>query len=115
MTLKWCFMSKKFHISLSVSDIKKSVTDYSIRLGCGPILVIDNEYALWRTDFLNFSIRKAEKPGTWRHVGWEDPQAQKFESEKDLNGLLWENFSAEHQAQEIRETWPNTEYEPDKT
>ncbi len=109
-------MTKKFHIALSVSDIPQSVADYSRRLGYKPTLVIKNEYALWRTDSLNFSIRKtAEGAGTLRHVGWEDSQAQKFDSEKDCNEILWEHFSADHQAQEIRETWPDTKQDPDKS
>ena len=56
---------KKLHIALSVSDIEQSVLDYSSRLSQEPDLVIPGEYALWRTDTLNISIRRVadEKPG----------------------------------------------------
>lgn len=102
---------KKFHISIAVADIKQSIDDYSIRLGCDPLIVIKNEYALWRTEFLNFSIRKtSENVGTLRHVGWEDPQAKRFLKDKDVNGLVWELFNAEGQLEEIRTQWPDAEF-----
>jgi hypothetical protein len=59
------------------------------------------------------SIRKSasEDAGTLRHLGWETDQASAFTSDTDCNGILWEHFSAEHQAEEIREAWPGTVYE----
>lgn len=99
---------KKFHIAIAVADINKSVSDYSLKLGCNPEIIIPNEYALWRTETLNFSIRKTiEIPGTVRHVGWEDSNALCFEKSTDVNGLVWEKFTVEQQVQEIQEAWPD--------
>ena len=105
---------KKLHIALSVSDIEQSVQDYSIRLSQEPDLVIPGEYALWRTDTLNLSIRRvAEEPsGTLRHLGWENPEATAFTKAVDSNGILWEEFSAQQQASEIEKAWPGTQYQP---
>ena len=97
---------KKFHLALSVAEIEQSIIEYSKRLGGPPTVIIPNEYALWRTDTLNFSIRRSgEGVGMLRHLGWEDSQALRFETEKDVNGVLWERFTSEQQAQEIEETW----------
>ncbi|NJK62790.1 MAG: hypothetical protein HC921_08990 [Synechococcaceae cyanobacterium SM2_3_1] len=108
---------QRFHLAIGVADIPTSVADYSRRLACPPVLVIDGEYALWRTPTLNFSIRKTaiETAGMVRHLGWEDDAATEFLSETDVNGILWERFSAEHQADEIRTLWPRTRYQaPEK-
>ena len=94
---------KKIHIAIGVSDISRSVKDYSERLGCQPVVVIANEYALWRTDILNFSIRyDAANPGMLRHLGWEDSSACEFTQEKDVNGIVWERFTTEQQSNEIK-------------
>ena len=105
---------KKLHIALSVSDIKQSVLDYSTRLSKEPDLVIAGEYALWRTDTLNLSIRRvAEEPsGKLRHLGWENPVATAFTAAVDSNGILWEEFTAQQQAAEIEQAWPGTQYQP---
>ncbi len=98
---------KKFHIAIGVSDVAKSVEDYSKRLECEPTLVIPEQYALWRTDTLNFSIRKvSENPGALRHLGLEDPAVSRFTEDKDVNGIVWERFNAGLQAQEIQAAWP---------
>ena len=98
---------KKFHIALSVADIGRSVQDYTKRLGQEPTLVIKGTYALWRTEILNFSIRQTDQDaGKLRHIGWEDDKAAGFTSDKDVNGVLWEYFSAKDQAQEIQQIWP---------
>ena len=94
---------KRFHIALSVRDLKKSVRDYSRRLGDRPSIVVRGKYALWRTKTLNFSIRVASPAGRLRHIGWEDPKAKKFSCSKDLNGLIWEHFSSAQQKKEIKE------------
>ena len=105
---------RALHLALAVSDIEQSVLDYAARLGIPPLAVIPGEYALWRTEGLNLSIRKTtEPPGTMRHLGWEDDEATGFSSETDCNGITWEKFSASHQAQEINEIWPNANYQPD--
>ena len=49
---------KRFHTVLGLSDVEASADDYSQRLGCRPDLLIPGEYALWRTDAVNLSIRK---------------------------------------------------------
>ena len=101
-------MDKKFHIAVAVSDIAQTVQEYSHRLGVAPVLVVADEYALWRTATLNFSIRKTkDAPGTVRHVGWEDPVATAFTRETDANGLLWERFTEQDQQEEITKLWPS--------
>ncbi len=99
---------RKFHLALSVSDIEACVRDYSGRLGCAPEVIVPNEYALWRTESLNFSIRKDEvgQAGMLRHLGWEDEAADAFSSNVDCNGIVWERFSQQQQAAEIASIWP---------
>ncbi|MFL6647251.1 MAG: hypothetical protein ACJ8KO_04755 [Sulfurifustaceae bacterium] len=99
---------KRFHLALGVADVERSITEYTDRLSAPPQVVVPGEYALWRTASLNFSIRRSgEKPGTLRHVGWEDSDAAGFVViEQDGNGLAWERFNAEAQAEEIRRLWP---------
>ena len=104
---------KLFHIAIGVADIARSVEDYTRRLGCPPSVVVPEEYALWRTSCINLSIRRASgAAGTLRHLGWEDPSARSFVTEADVNGIVWEHFTAEQQAQEIIETWPEASYAP---
>lgn len=107
---------QRFHLAIGVADIQTSVEDYSRRLASPPVLVIDGEYALWRTPILNFSIRKTapDTAGMVRHLGWEDASAMEFSSETDVNGILWERFAAEHQADEIHTLWPRTRYQVPK-
>ena len=101
------------HLALAVSNIEQSVADYSARLGVLPVVVVPGEYALWRTETLNLSIRKtSETPGIMRHLGWEDEKAAELSTETDCNGIVWEKFAASHQAQEINEIWPNANYQP---
>lgn len=99
----------KFHLALSVVDIESSVDEYTKRLSCVPQVVVPGEYALWRTDTLNFSIRKApeSEAGKLRHLGWEDPGASAFDAQSDINGVLWERFTAEQQRDEILSIWPS--------
>ncbi|WP_338461842.1 hypothetical protein VZH09_12905 [Synechococcus elongatus IITB7] len=105
---------KRFHLAIAVADVAASVADYSQRLGQEPEVVIAGAYALWRTPQLNFSIRQTEpeQAGQLRHLGWEDPQAEAFECDRDCNGILWERFTADQQATEILELWPDTQYQP---
>ncbi|MBL4713954.1 MAG: hypothetical protein JKY64_05470 [Alcanivorax sp.] len=106
-------MMQKLHLALGVADITATVADYTKRLGQEPDLVISGTYALWRTSQLNVSVRKTEsEAGKLRHLGWETDDAESFTSEIDCNGILWERFSARHQAQEIHEAWPDVLYEP---
>lgn len=103
---------KKIHLAIATNNIAATVEDYTQRLGCAPVLVIPTEYALWRNDFLNISIRQDSncKPGELRHMGWEDSEVQEFTTTTDVNGILWESFTAEHQSEEIEEAWPGTGY-----
>ncbi|EDY38249.1 conserved hypothetical protein [Cyanobium sp. PCC 7001] len=105
---------KKLHIALSTHSIEASVRDYSQRLGSEPSVVIQGQYALWRTDTLNLSIRQAASgpPGELRHLGWEDPQAPAFTQDVDVNGITWERFTARQQAEEIRQLWPEANHCP---
>jgi hypothetical protein len=99
---------KKFHIAISVSDLSSSIEDYSKRLGCDPQIVVPKEFALWRTDILNFSIRKTNEPaGSVRHIGFEDSEVATSTEEKDINGVVWESFNEENQLHEIHKIWPD--------
>ena len=103
----------KIHLAVSTKNISESIVEYTEILGCSPDLIINNEYALWRTDNLNLSIRKSdENAGVVRHVGFEDDRFEKFEIKTDKNGLTWEYFNKFHQAEEIKSVWPNTIYLP---
>lgn len=89
---------KRFHIALAVADLDASISDYSVRLGQPPSAVVPGQYAMWRTELLNFSINeKPEIAGLLRHVGFEDDAAQGYSSSIDVNGLVWEHFSAAEQ------------------
>ncbi len=103
-------MTNKIHIAISTHDMTASIADYSARLGCQPAVLVTDEYALWRTDVLNLSVRvdTALPVGTIRHLGFEDAQAKEFSAETDVNGVLWEHFSIAHQADEICQLWPQT-------
>lgn len=105
---------RKLHIAIGVNDIAASVADYTQRLGIGPVLVVPGEYALWRTDTINLSIRRvaADTAGQLRHLGWEDDACAAFTVETDVNGIQWECFSSEQQAGEICATWPDAGYTP---
>ena len=105
---------KKLHIAIATDDISGTVQDYSHRLSAQPCVWVDGEYALWRTDTLNVSVRKdlSIQKGTVRHLGWEDPTAAEFTAAADINGLMWERFTADQQAEEINELWPDTNYRP---
>lgn len=97
----------KFHIALEVADITDSIDDYSKRFGRPPETVVANEYALWRTETVNFSIRKGANIGKIRHIGFEDETATSFSAETDVNGVIWERFSATQQQQQIENIWGN--------
>ena len=106
---------KKLHIAISTNEIGQSVQDYTDRLGVKPCSVVPGQYALWRTESLNISIRQDAscKPGELRHLGWEDPSATEFSQDSDVNGITWERFTAGQQADEINEFWPEANYQPD--
>lgn len=100
---------RRFHIAIGVADVSSSIGDYTARLASPPTVVVPGEYALWRTDTLNLSIRRVEgAPGMLRHLGWEDSSAPRFSSDTDVNGIVWEHFAAEQQDAEIEEAWPSS-------
>jgi len=99
---------KRIHIAISTDDIAASVEDYSKRLAADPVYVVPGEYALWRTDLVNLSIRKCGTAGErLRHLGVEDSDAQAMSTSTDCNGILWEHFSSNDQDQEIVDVWPD--------
>lgn len=100
-------MGRRFHLALGVADLAASIADYSARLGQEPECVVPGEYALWRTEGLNFSIRVVRdgEAGGLRHLGWEEPEATAMETSLDGNGILWERFSCEAQRREIESLW----------
>ena len=104
----------KLHISISTDKIEETIADYSARLGMQPCSSIPGEYALWRTESLNVSVRQDPtcKAGSLRHLGWEDSSASEFTQDIDVNGIVWERFTAQHQADEINEIWPQAKYQP---
>ncbi|MFL2547441.1 MAG: hypothetical protein ACJ0SL_08815 [Candidatus Rariloculaceae bacterium] len=69
---------------------------------------------MWRTEIVNLSVRLDPdcEPGALRHLGWEDPEAAEFSTSTDANGIVWEHFSAQQQADEIEEFFPGTDYRP---
>ena len=107
-------MTVRLHLALSTHDLDASIQDYSQRLGTGPCATVAGAYALWRTDTINLSVRVDldTPPGTLRHLGHEDPTAAGFSVDTDVNGLVWERFTAAQQAEEIAQAWPGSGYSP---
>ena len=105
---------RKLHIAISTDKIDETIEDYSRRLDTLPCSSVPGEYALWRTESLNISVRQDATcaPGSLRHLGWEDPAADEFTQDTDVNGIVWERFAAQQQADEINEIWPEAKYQP---
>lgn len=104
---------RRLHIALATDNINATIDDYSRRLGSPPRTTVPGEYALWRTETLNLSVRQdsALPPGSLLHLGWEDPTATEFSTDSDVNGIAWERFAARHQADEINALWPGASYQ----
>lgn len=104
----------KLHLALSTDKIEETIQDYTQRLGQEPCSSVAGEYALWRTETLNLSVRQDAscQPGSLRHLGWEDEHAKAFSQDTDVNGIVWERFSAQQQADEINQIWPDAAYQP---
>ena len=100
--------SKKIHLALSVKNLDEVVKDYNKRLGSSPEVFIPNEYALWRTNEVNLSVRvdPSFQPGSLLHLGFEDPSVDGFTSTIDSIGIVWESFRAQDQLDEINSIWP---------
>jgi hypothetical protein len=111
--LRYMNPSHKVHVAIAVGDLSQSITEYTRLLGQEPDLVIPSEYALWRTQAMNLSIRVTDQDaGIVRHLGFEIPNAQEFSIWKDTNGITWETFNKHHQAEEIKAAWPDVDYIP---
>jgi hypothetical protein len=106
---------RKLHIAISTRNIEGTIKDYSERLSVEPCSIIVGEYALWRTETFNISIRHDPEcsSGSLRHLGWEDSTVNEFTKDIDVNGIIWESFNAGNQADEINETWPEASYYPE--
>lgn len=104
----------RIHIALATHDMQATIEDYSARLGMRPCALVPGEYALWRNASLNLSVRKDHqcRPGQLRHLGFEDPDARTFALSQDVNGIAWEQFTAQQQAAEIEQAFPGTGYVP---
>ena len=97
---------KRFHIALAVANLDESISDYSRRLGQPPSAIVPGQYAMWRTDLLNFSINQmpggnANAAGQLRHVGFEDDAVTGYSSTIDVNSIEWESFSQKEQDERI--------------
>ena len=91
----------KIHIALAVDDLDATIEDYSRRLHADPVTVAPDRYALWRTPVLNLSVTVTPGAGQrLRHLGFEDDALEPGE-DTDVNGIVWERFSAAAQAAEI--------------
>ena len=102
---------KKIHIALAVKNLESSINEYSRRLGSRPVVIVEGQYALWRTTEVNLSIsEKPDQAGQLRHLGFEDPEATQMRAEYDINGLMWEQFTAEQQRDEILQHYPQADY-----
>ncbi len=99
-------MTKRVHIALGVRDLERSIDDYRAMLGLSPELVIPGQYALFRTDELNLSLRVQDGEPKVRHLGFEDDAATEFSVTRDSLGFEWERFARQNQLDEIREAWP---------
>ena len=106
---------KPIHIALAVADLNTSIAEYTHRLGAEPVCVVPGTYALWRTTQLNFSINeKPEIAGQLRHLGFDDSNVPELKESYDCNGIMWEQFTAEQQRDEIFTYWPNADYPESK-
>ena len=106
---------KRIHVALAVSNLADAIADTRHRLGAEPCVVVPGTYALFRTASVNLSLTEnAEQAGQLRHLGVEDPEAAAFAAEAGPDGLVWERFTAEQQAEEINTCWPQANYTPER-
>ena len=102
---------KRIHIAVAVANFADSVAEYTKRFGQHPCCTVAGEYALWRTEILNFSMKvDANNAGEIRHLGFENDAAKVFGETTDVNGIVWESFSYEQQRQEILQRWPDAQF-----
>lgn len=101
----------KLHIALAVKNLTTAVAEYTQRLGCEPVAIAKNRYALWRADISNLSITQDSKiAGTIRHIGFETQDIVGMVCEYDADGIEWEYFTAEQQRLEIIKHYPDIDY-----
>ncbi len=92
-------------------NLDDSISEYSKRLGKEPVCVVPDIYALWRTREVNLSITvKPDEAGQLRHLGFEDEKVPEMLVEYDINGFMWEYFTASQQRAEIFDLWDNASY-----
>ena len=105
---------KKLHVAISTRCLIETIRDYTARLSAEHCVVLDED-ALWRTDSINLSVRVdfTGNAGQLRHLGLEGPGAKEFTVDTDVNGILWECVTAQQQAGEINELWPEARSDPD--
>lgn len=97
----------RVHVAIAVDDVEGSIDEYSELTGVEPELVIEGEYALWRTSVLNLAVRHVPgAAGAVRHLGFELEGPDSFRERIDRNGLVWETFSYVAQLDEIEAAWP---------
>ena len=97
---------RRIHIALAVDDLQRSIDDYRERLGAEAAVIVSGRYALWRTPEVNLSITL--HPGgaeRLRHLGFEDDAADAATETSDVNGIVWERFTAAQQANEIEDNY----------
>ena len=106
---------KRIHVALAVSKLDDAIADTRNRLGVEPCVVVPDTYALFRTASANISLTEnAKEAGQLRHLGIEDPEAVGFTAEPGPDGLVWERFTSEQQANEINTYWPQVNYTPEE-
>ncbi|HNP28484.1 MAG TPA: hypothetical protein PKK23_05535 [Nitrospirales bacterium] len=47
-----------------------------------------------------------------RHLGWEVKNIDRFSVEVDCDGIAWECFTPQQQAEEMIQGWPDISYHP---
>lgn len=100
---------ERVHIAIGVSSLSESISFYEKKFSVSPELIIPHEYALFKTETMNISLRVVpENQIGVRHVGVESMRFDSFTAEKDPSGVLWESFNEQAQYDEIEEIWPNS-------
>ncbi|WGK69763.1 hypothetical protein P0082_02555 [Candidatus Haliotispira prima] len=106
--------SKRFHVTLQVSDLNDSIRDYREIFGEDPCYVIPGYLGLWRTGELNFLLWAKPKHRTAIvQFGWEFDYLDSNQRFKDCNQLSWLFFSAETQNDFINRLKTEPEYRED--
>ena len=97
---------RRIHIALAVDDLQRSIDDYSERLDAEAAVIVPGRYALWRTPEVNLSVTLSPAGAErLRHLGFEDDAADAATETSDVNGIVWERFTAAQQASEIEDVY----------